>query len=155
MEELPQENRSPESAAITGGAPAASEPSPQIRGREATARSLVYVLVVLGVALLLVTIFAEQESDGTAGTLIIGLALLGLAAMRITGLIGPVLLAVLGFVTGIVLTITAFSTEDFGAAQLAMLICGAATFIVSFASLAASRSTAQGDEEAQPGVENV
>ena len=52
MAELPEQDRTPESAAITGGAPAAAEPSPQVRGREATSRSMVYVLVILGVALL-------------------------------------------------------------------------------------------------------
>ena len=74
--------------------------------------------------------------------------------MRVTNVIGPVLLAVLGFVAGIALTITAFSANDFGAAQLVLLVCGAATFIVSFASLAAARQPARAAEET-PGVENV
>ena len=148
-------NGNPETGAITGGAPAAAEPAPQLRGREATARSFVYVLIVLGIALLITALFADQESNGTIGTALAGLVLLALAAFRVTGITGPVLTAIIGFLIGIVLTITAFSAANFDSPQLILLMCGAATFIVSFASLAASRRPAHGSEEPTPGVENV
>lgn len=145
----------PESAAITGGVPAAAEPSPQIRGGEASARSSTYILLVLGVVLLITAIFADQESSGTAGTAIAGIGLLAIGAMSVTGFATPVMTAVLGFVAGVLLMIVAFTAEDFGAAQLVLLITGAATFISSFASLAAARRPAHGDAEPGAGVRNV
>jgi membrane-bound ClpP family serine protease len=116
---------------------------------------MVYVLIVLGVALLITALFADQESNGTIGTALAGVVLLVLAAFRVTGITGPALTAVIGFLIGIVLTITAFSADDFGASQLVLVVCGAATFIVSFASLGASRRPGEGGEEPTPGVENI
>lgn len=155
MAEIPKQDQTPESTAITGGAPAAAEPSPQVRGREATTRSAVYVYIVLGIALLLVALFADQESNETAGTVVAGAALLALAALRITGIIDTTTAAILGFIAGVAFTIVAFSADDFGSAQLVLVVSGAATFIVSFASLAAARRPARGSEEPTPGVENV
>ena len=145
----------PQSAAITGGVPAAAEPSPQIRGRAASARSSTYILLFLGGVLLITALLADQDSSGTAGTAIAGVGLLAIGVMSVTGFSTPVMTAVLAFVAGILLTIVAFTAEDFGGAQLVLLITGAATFISSFASLAAARRPAPGDAEPEPGVRNV
>lgn len=154
-EEIERNDSTPESAAITGGVPAAAEPSPQIRGREATARSSTYILLLLGVVLLLTALFADQDSSGTVGTALAGLGLLAIAAMSLTGLGGPVMIAVLGFAAGVLMTIIAFSATDIRYPQLMLIVAGAATFISSFASLAAARRPAHGGEEPGAGVENV
>ena len=75
--------------------------------------------------------------------------------MSITAFLGPVAVALLGFVAGILSTVLAFSTDDFGFPQLVLLVCGAAAFIASFASLAATKRPGGGDEEPEAGVENV
>jgi hypothetical protein len=148
-------NENPETAAITGGVPAAAEPSPQTRGRLASAQASTFILIVLGVVLLLTAALADQDSDATIGLVVLAVALLAIGAMSVTGFLPPVAIAGLGFVAGALATILAFSTDDFGGAQLVLLITGAATFISSFASLAASRRPSSGDEEPSAGVENV
>lgn len=136
--------------------PAAAEPSPQTRGRAGSAAASTYIYILLGVALLITALFADQDSSGTAGTAIAGLGLLAIAAMSITRLVGPVTIAVLGFVAGLLLTIVAFSATDFRYPQLILIVTGAATFIGSFASLAAARRPGPaGAEEPGAGVENV
>jgi len=148
-------NENPESAAITGGVPAAAEPSPQTRGRLASAQASTFILIVLGIALLLTAAFADQDSDSTIGLVVLAVALLAIAAMSVTGFLPPVAIACLGFVAGVLATVLAFSGVGFGAAELVLLIAGAATFISSFASLAAARRPGRGDEEPAAGVENV
>lgn len=154
-EPIQPNDSTPESAAITGGVPAAAEPSPQIRNREVTSRSATYVLIVLGVALLLTAAFADQDSSGTLGTVIAGIGLLVIAAMSIIGFATPAMTAGLGFAGGVMLALVAFTASDFGGAQLMLLVVGASTFIVSFASLAADRRPVHGGDEPDAGVENV
>lgn len=154
-DEIETNDATPESAAITGGVPAAAESSPQVRGREATARSSTYIYIVLGVILLITAIFTDQDSSGTAGTALAGVGLLVIGAMSVTGFSTPVMTFGLGFAAGIVLTIVAFTADDFGAAQLVLVVTGAATFIASFASLAAARRASGGGDERGAGVENI
>lgn len=154
-DEIKHNEGTPESAGITGGVPPAAESSPQVRGREATARSSTYVYIALGVILLITAIFADQDSSGTAGTVLAGIGLLVIGVMSVTGFSTPVMTFGLGFAAGIVLTIVAFTADDFGAAQLVLVVTGAATFIASFASLSAARHAAGGGEERDAGVENV
>ena len=149
-------DQNPESAAITGGVPAAAEPPPMTRGRAGTAVASTYIYLLLGVALLITALFASQDSSGTAGTVIAGIALIAIGAMAITGLGGPITIAILGFVGGVLLTIVAFSATDFRYPQLVLVVAGAATFIASFASLAAVKRPGRGGtEEPGAGVENV
>lgn len=154
-EKLEPRDASPESAAITGGVPAGAEPSPQTRGREATARSSTYIYLLFGVVLLLTALLADQSGNERAGTALAGVGLLAIGAMAITGYGGPATVAVLGFGAGVLVTIVAFATGPFDYLHLMLLVTGAATFIVSFASLAATRRPAQGDDEPGAGVENV
>jgi peptidoglycan/LPS O-acetylase OafA/YrhL len=154
-DDIPREDATPESAAVTGGLPPAAEPPPTTRGRAASAASSTLVLLLLGIVLLLTAAIADQDSDNAIGMAVLGVALLGIGAMSISGLAGPVLVAVLGFVAGVLATIVAFSTSDFRYPQLILLICGAAAFIASFASLAASRRPGRGAEEPRAGVESI
>lgn len=154
-DEIEEANRSPESAAVTGGVPAAAEPPPQTRARAWSAVASTYLYLLLGLILLLTALLADQDSSGSAGTAIAGIALIAIAVMSMTGLGGPATIAVLGFVGGVLLTITAFSAADFRYPQLILLVAGAATFIGSFASLAASRRPGDQGEEPSAGVENV
>ena len=149
------EDATPESAGITGGVPAAAEPPPQTRGRLGSEHASTYVLIVLAVVLLLTAAIADQGSKDAIGMVILAAALIAIAAMSVTAFLGPALVAGLGFVAGVLSTILAFSAEDFGAPQLVLLVCGAATFIASFASLAATERPGYGDEEPEAGVENV
>lgn len=156
-DEISDQSSNPESGAITGSVPPGAEPSPTTRGRFATAVSSTYIYALLGVALLITALLADQDSSATIGTVIAGLGLLAIAAMAITGLGDPVTVAVLGFVAGVLLTIVAFSAFDnFRYPQLVQVVAGAATFIASFASLAAIRRPGRGGtEEPGAGVENV
>lgn len=144
----------PESAAITGGVPAAAEPSPLTRGRASAAAGSTWIYIGLGVVLLLTGAFADQDSNGTIGCLVAGAAFIALGVLSLTGVFGPVLLAVLGFLASILLTLIAFSAEDFDYPQWILLVAGAAAFIGSFASLAAAKRPG-GADEPQAGVENV
>ena len=155
-EELEREDgANPQSAAITGGVPAAAEAPPQTRGRAASAAASTYILLGLGVVLLLTAAIADQDSSGALGMVVLGLALIAIGVMSITRLLTPILVAVLGFTAGVLSTIVAFSADDFGYPQLILLVCGAATFISSFASLAAADRPGNEDEEPAAGVENV
>ena len=149
------EDATPESAAITGGVPAAAEVPPQTRGRLGSEHASTYILILLGVLLLLTAAIADQDSSNAIGMVILAAALIAIAAMSITAFLGPVLVACLGFAAGILSTVLAFSAEDFRYPQLILLVCGAATFIASFASLAATRRPGHGEEEPEAGVENV
>lgn len=151
----PAKGDNPESAAITGGVPAAAEAPPTTRGRASAAAGSTWIYLVLGVLLLLTALIADQDSGPALGTAIAGAALIAIAVMSLTGLGDPVTIAVLGFVAGVLLTIVAFSASDFDYPQLILLVCGAATFIASFASLAASRRPGGEDDEPSPGVESV
>jgi hypothetical protein len=108
-------------------------------------------------SLLLVAAIADQDSDASLGTAAAGVALIGIGVLSMVGLLGPATAAVFGFAGAILLTVVAFSASDFGVAQAFLLGAGAATFIGSFASLAASRRIAagHGTEEPSAGVENV
>lgn len=150
-----EEGATPQSAAITGGVPAAAEPPPQTRGRAASAAASTYILLVLGIVLLLTAAIARQDSSDAIGMVILGAALMAVGVMSVTELLTPILVAVLGFTAGVLSTIVAFSSAAFGYPQLILLVCGAATFIASFASLAASDRPGSGDEEPSAGVENV
>ncbi len=150
-----EEGANPESAAITGGVPAAAEAPPQVRGRAATAASSTYIFLILGIVLMLTAAIAKQDSSNAIGMVVLGAALTAVGVMSVTGLLTPVLVAVLGFTAGVLATIVAFSASDFGYPQLILLVCGAATFIASFASLAASDRRGRGDREPTAGVENV
>ena len=149
------DDATPESAGITGGVPAAAEPPPQTRGRLGAEHASTYILILLGVGLLLTAAIADQDSSNAIGMVILAVALIAIAVMSITAFLGPVAVAILGFSAGILSTVLAFSTDDFGFPQLALLVCGAAAFIASFASLAATRRPGEGDEEPEAGVENV
>ena len=152
----PNLDANPETAAITGGVPAAAEPSPMTRGRGSAAAGSTWVYILLGVILLLTALIADQDSGPAAGTAIAGAALIAVGVMSLTGLSTPVMTAGLGFVAGVLLTIVAFSAEDFDYPQWILLVAGAATFISSFASLAAARRPGvDADDEPQAGVENV
>ena len=152
----PNLDATPESAAITGGVPAAAEPSPLTRGRGSAAAGSTYIYLLLGVILLLTALIADQDSGPRAGTAIAGAALIAIGVMSLTGFLEAVAVAVLGFVAGVLLTIVAFSgSDDFGFTQWILLVAGAATFIASFASLAAARRPGAGEDEPQAGVENV
>jgi hypothetical protein len=151
----PIENANPETAAVTGGVPPAAEPPPTTRGRAGSRQASTFLLIVLGVVLLLTALIADQDSDNAIGMAILAVALIAIAVMSVTAFLGPALVAGLGFTAGILCTILAFSTNDFEYPQLILLIAGAATFIASFASLAAARRPGRGDEEPTPGVENV
>lgn len=105
--------------------------------------------------LLLTALIADQDSGPAAGTAIAGAALLAVGVMSLTGFSTPVMTAVLGFIAGVLLTIVAFSAEDFDYAQWILLVAGAATFISSFASLAASKRPGRDEDEPHAGVENV
>ena len=151
----PIENANPETAAVTGGVPPAAEPPPMTRGRAASRQGSTFLLIILGIALLITALVADQESDGAIGMAIMAAALIAIAVMSVTGFLGPALVAFLGFVAGVLCTILAFSADDFGYPQLVLLVAGATTFIASFASLAARRRPGRGDEEPSPGVENI
>ena len=151
----PIENANPETAAVTGGVPPAAEPPPTTRGRAASRQGSTLLLIVLGIVLLITALVADQDSDSAIGMAILAAALIAIAVMSVTGFLGPVLVALLGFTAGVLCTILAFSADDFDYPQLVLLVAGAATFIASFASLAARRRPGRGDEEPQPGVENV
>jgi hypothetical protein len=150
-----EEGANPQSGAITGGVPAAAEPAPQTRGRAASAAASTLILLVLGVVLLLTAAIADQNSGDAIGMAVLGAALIAVGVMSITRLLTPLLVAVLGFTAGVLATIVAFAAEDFRYPQLILLVCGAATFIASFASLAAADRPGTGDEEPSAGVENV
>ena len=150
-----EEGANPQSAAITGGVPAAAEPPPQTRGRAASAAASTYILLLLGLVLLATAAIADQDSGNAIGMVVLGVALMAVGAMSITGLLTPLLVAILGFTAGVLSTIVAFSASDFSYPQLILLVCGAATFIVSFASLAATDRPGSEDEEPSAGVENV
>ena len=145
----------PEAAAITGGVPAAAEPPPQTRGRASAAAASAWLYLILGLLLLIAAVAFDLESGPAIGTALAGVALIATGAMSLTGFVGPVTTALLGFVAGVLLTIAAFSADDFGFVQLLLLVVGAATFISSFASLAAARRPGRGREEPRPGVEQV
>lgn len=151
----PDLDANPEEAAITGGVPAAAEPSPLTRGRASAAAGSTYIYLLLGVVLLLTALIADQDSGPAAGTAIAGAALIVVGVMSLTGFSTPVMTAGLGFVAGVLLTIVAFSAEDFDYAQWILLVAGAATFIASFASLAAAKRPGSGEDEPHAGVENV
>jgi len=144
----------PESAAVTGGVPAAAEPSPLTRGRASAAAGSTWIYIVLGVVLLLTALIADQDSNGTIGTAVAGAALIAIGVLSLTGVLDAVTVAVLGFIGSVLLTIVAFSADDFRFPQWILLVAGAAAFISSFASLAAARRPG-GDDEPQAGVENV
>lgn len=150
-----REDATPESAGITGGVPAAAEPPPQTRGRLGSEHASTYIFVILAILLLLTAAIADQDSSDAIGMVILGVALIAIAVMSITAFLGPVAVALLGFAAGVLSTVLAFSTDDFGAPQLVLLVCGAATFIASFASLAATERPGSGDSEPSAGVENV
>ena len=105
--------------------------------------------------LLIAAVAFDQDTGPAIGIAVAGAALIAVGAMALTGLGDPVTVAVLGFLAGVLLTIAAFSADDFGFPQLFLLVAGAATFIASFASLAAARRPGGGDEEPPPGVEQV
>jgi hypothetical protein len=149
------EDATPETAAITGGVPPAAEPPPQTRGRASSAAASSWLYLVLGVLLLIAAVAADLESGPAIGTAIAGAALIATGVMGLSGFAGPVMTALLGFVAGVLLTLAAFSADDFGFLQLLLLVAGAATFISSFASLAAARRPGRGGEEPRPGVEQV
>jgi hypothetical protein len=151
----PDKDATPESAAITGGVPAAAEPSPMTRGRGSAAAGSTWLSLLLGVVLILTALIADQDSDPALGMAIAGGALLVIGIASLTGILDAVTLAVLGFAAGVIFTILAFSAGDFRYPQLILLVAGAAMFIASFASLAASRRPGRGDDEPQAGVENV
>ena len=150
-----RDDATPETAAITGGVSAGAEPPPQTRGRASSAAASTWIYIVLGALLLIAAIAFEQDTGPALGTAIAGLALIAIGVMSLTGLGDPVTVAVLGFVAGVLLAISAFSADDFGFPQLLLLVAGAATFIASFASLAATRRPGRGDDEPQPGIEQV
>lgn len=151
----PELDANPESAAITGGVPAAAEPSPLTRGRASAAAGSTWIYIVLGVVLLLTALIADQDSNGTIGTAVAGAALIAIGVLFLAGVLDAVTVAVLGFIAGVLLTIVAFSADDFRFPQGILLVAGAATFISSFASLGAARRPGGGDDEPQAGVENV
>ncbi len=141
---------------MTGGLPAAAGPSPQARGGRSSRGGFIWLSLVIGILLLLTAAFADQEPDQTIGTLIAGVALVSITAGVITGLLPLVAAALISFFGGLLLTIAAFSTPDFGVVEAMLLIAGAATFISAFAALAASRRVAGDDEDGpQSGVETV
>jgi hypothetical protein len=150
-----EDDATPQSAAITGGVPPAAEAPPQTRGRAASAAASTFVLLGLGVVLLLTAAIADQDSSDAIGEAVLGAALIAIGVMSITRLLTPLLVAVLGFTAGVLATIVAFAADDFRYPQLILLICGAATFIASFASLAAADRPGSDDEEPSAGVENV
>ena len=150
-----RDDATPQTAAITGGAPAAAEPSPQTRGRASSAAASTWIYIVLGLLLLIAAVAFDQETGPAIGTAVAGAALIGIGAISLSGLGGPVTIAALGFLAGILLTISAFSADDFEFPQLFLLVAGAATFISSFASLAAALRPGRGDEEPRPGVEQI
>lgn len=126
------------------------------RGRASAAAGSTWIYIGLGVILLLTALIADQDSGPAAGTAIAGAALIAVGVMSLTGLSTPVMTAVLGFAGGVLLTLVAFTAEDFNFPQWILLVAGAATFISSFASLAAARRPGTaGDDEPQAGVENV
>lgn len=149
------QDANPESGAITGGVPAAAEPSPMTRGRASSAAGSTWIYIVLGAILLLTALIADQDSGPAAGTAVMGAALIAIGVISLTGLGDPVTIAVLGFIAGVLLTILAFTADDFDYAQLILLVAGAATFIASFASLATVRRPGSGDDEPSAGVGNV
>ena len=145
----------PESAAVTGGLPAAAEPSPLTRERASAAAGSTWLLILLGLVLLLTALIADQDSGAAAGTALMGAVLIAIGVMSLTGLANDVTVAALGFIAGVLMTVLAFSASDFDYPQLILLVAGAAAFISSFASLAASRRPGRGDDEPQAGVETV
>lgn len=146
----------PESAAVTGGVPAAAEAPPQTRGRASSIAAPTWIYILLGALLLIASVAFDQETGPAVGTALAGAALIAVGAMSLTGLGGPVTIALLGFLAGVLMTISAFSAiADFGFPQLFLLVAGAATFIASFALLAAARRPGKSSEEPQPGVEQV
>jgi len=149
------QDATPESAAVTGGLPAAAEPSPLTRGRASAAAGSTWLLILLGLVLLLTALIADQDSGAAAGTALMGAVLIAIGVMSLTGLANDVTVAALGFIAGVLMTVLAFSASDFDYPQLILLVAGAAAFISSFASLAASRRPGRGDDEPQAGVETV
>lgn len=151
----PSKDATPETAAITGGVPAAAEAPPMTRSRASSQAAATWTFILLGVLLLIAAVAFDQSTEPAIGTAIAGAALIAVGVMSITGLAGPITFALLGFVAGVLLTIAAFSADDFGFPQLLLLVAGAATFIGSFASLAAARRPGREDEEPSAGVEQV
>jgi len=149
------DDATPESAAVTGGVPAAAEAPPTTRGRASAAAGSTWLSILLGIVLILTALIADMDADPALGAAIAGGALIVIGVASLAGIIGPVIVAALGFFAGVLLTIVAFSADDFGYAQLIMLVAGAAMFIASFASLAASRRPGRGEDEPQPGVESI
>jgi len=156
MDEHGQTNdATPETAAVTGGVPAAAEPPPTTRGRASAAAGSTWLSIVLGIVLVITALVADQDSDVAIGMAVAGGALLVIGIAALASVLGPVAVAALGFTAGVILTVLAFSAGDFDYPQLILLVAGAAMFISSFASLAASRRPGGGADEPRPGVESV
>ena len=153
----PELDATPEDVAVTGGLPAAAEAAPQTRGRRSSAEGFIWAMLVVGIVLVLVALFADQDGTRAIGTAIAGLALIGVTVGVITGLVRPVAAALIGFAGGALLTAVALTTPEFGTTEGVLLLAGAVTFISAFASLASHRRIAggRGDEEARAGVESV
>lgn len=148
-----ESNDNPEESAITGGAPPSAEPPPFTRGRRSSAVASAWIYVAGGLVLILAALLGDQESERVIGTAVAGLGLLILGGASMAGLVDPVTRAILGFVAGVLLTVIAFATiTDFGVGDLMLLGVGAASFIASFASLAASRRLGSDADDDEPGV---
>lgn len=150
-------NANPEEAAVTGGVPAAAEPPPMTRDRRSSFAAFAWLSVVIGVVLVIVALFADQDGDASLGTAIAGVALIMVGVLSMAGLLGPMTAGVVSFLGGLMLTVVAFSAGDFGVTQAVLLGAGAFCFLGSFGSFASSRRIAagRGDEEPRAGVENV
>ena len=152
----PDKDATPETAAVTGGVPAAAEAPPTTRGRLSSAVASTWLSLLLGAVLIVTALVADQDSEAALGTAIAGGALIAIGVASLAGILGPVAVAALGFAAGVLLTVVAFTAdEDFGYAQLILLVAGAAMFISAFASLAAARRPGRGEDEPRPGVGSV
>jgi hypothetical protein len=153
----PPRESTPESAAVTGGVPAAAEAPPQTRGRRSSFAGFPWLAIVAGIILVIVGLVADQDSESQIGTIVAGVTLIGASLLTMTGLLAPSLYALLLFLGGIVLAIAAFSATDFGIPEAFLLVAAAVTFLGAFGSLASSRNAAARPAADEPaaGVENV
>lgn len=149
-------DRNPEESGITGGVPAAAEPPPQTRDRHGSLVATVWVYALVGVALIVTALVADQETSRAVGTAIAGVVILAIAVLSMAGVVQAPERAGIGVVVAAALTVLAFAVSQPGLARGVFLACAAALLIAGFATLASSRRGAAGaEEEPGPGVHSV
>lgn len=130
----------PSDASNRGEESGASGPTVTARGTAGGSRIWLAVMVITGIGLIVIGLFASQDDNSAVATAVAGGILMLLAVVVLSGFKGTRAIAGIGFVLGLLLIVSGLITDDIDLPEVSRIVAGGIVAMSSAGALAALSS---------------